>query len=97
MEQMGVFFTALVLAFVVEATLEYVLGIWWKPLANEVRKKVLMAVGLVLGIGLCLAYGVDLLAELGLKAGIVGQVITGAIIGRGADYLHQFYARIRPK
>ena len=87
---------ALVLAFVVEAVLEYVLGIWWKPLSEELRPKVLMAVGLVLGIALCLSYKVDLLAELGLTPSIVGQIITGALVGRGADYLHGFWKKLKP-
>ena len=96
MEPVGIFFAALVLAFVVEALLEYVFGIWWKPMSDSVRPRVLMAVGLVIGVGLCLAYKVDLLAELGLKAGYVGQVLTGAIVGRGSEYLHAFYKKIKP-
>lgn len=96
MEGFDVFFSALVLAFIVEAVLEYVLGIWWKPLSEEIRPKVLMAVGLVLGIGLCVSYKVDLLLELGLPASVLGQVLTGALIGRGADYLHGFWKKIKP-
>jgi len=96
MEGFGVFFSALVLAFIVEAVLEYVLGIWWKPLSEEVRPKVLMAVGLVLGIALSLAYKVDLLAELGLAPSILGRILTGALIGRGADYLHSFWKKLKP-
>ena len=96
MENLGIFGSALVLAFVVEALLEYVLGTWVVPLKEDVRAKVLMAVGLVLGIGLCLNYKVDLLAEMGLETGRVGQVLTGAIIGRGSEYLHAFYKRLKP-
>jgi len=96
MEGFGVFFSALVLAFIVEAVLEYVLGIWWKPISETIKPKVLMAVGLVLGIGLCLAYRIDVLSELGLPASILGQVLTGALIGRGADYLHSFWKKLKP-
>lgn len=95
MESLGVFFSALVLAFIVEAVLEYVLGIWWKPLSEALRPKVMMAVGLAMGIALCLLYRVDLLAELGLSANIGGQILTGALIGRGADYLHGFWKKIK--
>ena len=86
---------AILLAFFVEALLEYVLGIWWRPVAPENRAKVIMAVGMVLGIGLAVIYRVDLPAELGLGPTIIGQVITGAIIGRGSEYLHAFYKRIK--
>jgi len=96
MEGFGVFFSALVLAFIVEAVLEYVLGIWWRPLSEEMRPKVLMAVGLALGIALSLAYRVDLLTELGLAPSILGRVLTGALIGRGADYLHGFWKKLKP-
>lgn len=92
----GVFFLALVLALLVEALLEYVLGIWWQPLSEEKRPKVIMAVGLVFGIALCLAYKIDLLAELGFSAGIIGQILTGALIGRGSDYLHGFWKKVKP-
>jgi len=96
MEGFGVFFMALVLAFIVEAALEYIFGIWWKPLSEEMRPKLLMAAGLVLGIALCLVYKVDLLGELGFPAGIVGRILTGALIGRGADYLHGFWKKLKP-
>jgi len=96
MEGLGVFFSALVLAFIVEAILEYVLGIWWKPLSEDLRPRVLMAVGLVIGVALCLCYRVDLLAELGLEPSAIGRVLTGALVGRGADYLHGFWKKLKP-
>lgn len=96
MESLGVFFMALVLAFIVEAILEYVLGVWWRPLSEALRPRVLMAVGLALGIGLCLAYKIDLLAELGLPGSIIGQILTGALVGRGSEYLHTFWKKLKP-
>ena len=96
MENIGVFFSALVLAFMVEALLEYVLGIWWQPLSNTVRQRVIMAVGLLIGIGLSVTYKIDLLAELGLRASLIGQILSGALIGRGSDYLHGFWKKIKP-
>lgn len=96
MEGVGIFFSALVLAFIIEAVLEYVFGIWWTPVPEALRPKILMAVGLVLGVALCLAYRVDLLAELGLSSSIIGQVLTGTLVGRGSDYLHAFWKKLKP-
>lgn len=87
---------AVLLAFFVESLLEYVFGIWWRPGTPEQRAKVLMAVGLVLGIGLALTYRVDLPAELGLSPSIIGQIVTGALIGRGSEYLHAVYKKLKP-
>lgn len=95
MEGISVFFSAMVLACIVEAVLEYVLGIWWQPLSGETRQRVIMAVGLVIGVSLCLVYRVDLMAELGFKAGIPGQILTGMLVGRGADYLHNFWKMLK--
>ena len=91
----GAFGIALVLAAVVEAVLEYVIGVWWVPLANATRQKVVMAVGLVVGVALALSYQVDILAALGLAPSIVGQLVSGALIGRGADYVHGFVKRVK--
>ena len=94
-EVAGAFGAALVLAAVVEAVLEYVLGTWFVPLTNAVRQKVVMAVGLVVGIALALSYQVDILAALGLAPSLVGQVVSGALIGRGSDYIHGFVKRVK--
>ena len=92
---MSVFFLALILSFMVESILEYVLGIWWKPLSEAARPKVLMAVGLVLGVGLCVVFQIDLLSEIGFPPTILGRVLTGALVGRGADYLHSFWKKLK--
>lgn len=97
----SVFVGALILAFLVEALLEYVLGIWWKPLEDGTRKKVVLAVGLVIGIGLSIGYKLDLIGAAASSLGItlqappwLGQILTGAIIGRGSTYLHDFWKKI---
>ncbi len=96
MDKLGVFFAALVLSVLVEALLEYALGIWWTPLSETVRPKIIMAVGLALGVVLCLAYKVDLIAELGMKSSAIGQILTGALVGRGSDYLHKIWDKLKP-
>ncbi len=87
------FVSAVILATMVESLLEYVVGIWWTPLQNEQRKKVVLGIGLVLGIALAMAYKVDLIAAMGLQPSIIGQLLSGALIGRGSSYVHDFVAK----
>ncbi|MDD5397836.1 MAG: hypothetical protein PHU70_02030 [Dehalococcoidia bacterium] len=97
MENLGFLAIPILLAWLVEALLEYVLGIWWAPLSDAVRPKVIMAAGLLVGVVLCICFEVDLLTQFGLPASIIGQILTGALVGRGAEYLHQFVNRLTPK
>lgn len=48
-----------------------------------------MITSLVLGIVVALAYSLDLLALCGLESNIpfIGQVLTGILLGRGANYI----------
>lgn len=52
-------------------------------------------VAAAVGIGLALAYQVDLLALAGLSSGWpwVGQIITGILIGRGSNYINDLSDR----
>lgn len=95
-ETTGIFFAAMLAAFAVEALLEVTMGIWWVPLTGETRKRVVMAIGTALGVGVALAYKIDLLADLGLAPSIAGQLISGVLIGRGAEWLHAFYKKVKP-
>ena len=49
----------------------------------------------VVGVLLCIVYACDLLAIAGLTAPypVVGQVVTGLLIGRGANYINDFADR----
>lgn len=97
---MNAIIVALILATLTEAILEYVLGIWWKPLCDEARKRLILAVGLILGIGLAWFYKIDLIAFAANSVGVqmtptlVGYILSGAIIGRGSTYLHDFWKKI---
>jgi hypothetical protein len=55
-------------------------------------------VAALLGVGLCLAYRLDLLLAAGLEAQapVVGFVLTGVGIGRGSSFLHQFVEQFFP-
>jgi hypothetical protein len=51
----------------------------------------------LLAVVVCVLYNADLLAALGLSAGVpyVGSVLTGVIIGRGSNYLNDFVSQVR--
>lgn len=91
MSYISIVVQVLILATIVEALLEYVFGIWWQPFPDTLRPKILMAFGLGLGIAVAIFYEVDILADLGFPPSLIGQIITGAIIGRGSEYTHQLY------
>ena len=51
------------------------------------------------GVVLCIAYRVDLLALVGLTSGwpYIGPALTGLLIGRGANFVNDFVERwVRP-
>lgn len=78
------------LAIIVEALIEYFgqpLPVTWKPYA-----------GAVVGVLLCLAYGADLLARFGFPARVpyIGEVLTGLLIGRGANVFNDLASRLVP-
>ncbi len=93
MATVGVFAGVFVLAFLLESLLEYVAGLWWVPGTEEQRKQVVPLVGMVLGVVLCFGFNQDIMGAFGLNAPILGKVLTGVIVGRGSDYLHQFEAK----
>jgi hypothetical protein len=52
-------------------------------------------VSAVVGVVLCWAYNMDLLAMAGLTAQVpfVGVVVTGLLIGRGSNFVNDFVAK----
>jgi hypothetical protein len=92
----------LLLAALTEGLVEYFLQPWLKPEGEDVptwRSMALRYSAAVVGIGLCLAYAVDILNLIGLAGRIpfVGEVLTGLLIGRGSNYVNDFIERwIRP-
>jgi len=47
------------------------------------------------GVGLCWAYRADLLALVGLDArySLIGYLVTGLLLGRGANFINDFADR----
>ena len=94
------------LAALVEALIEYLVMPWLKPEGRELspaedraRTMALRYSAAVLGVVLCIAYGVDVLALVGLFSDwpFIGSILTGLLIGRGANFVNDFVERwIRP-
>ena len=82
---------AFVLATLVEGLVQYFVS---DPEKKQPWLKFLSA---FLGIGVCIAYRVDVLEALGLVSpyAYVGYTISGMVIGRGSNYLNDFITRVR--
>ena len=107
--EVGILQTAaliLMLSALVEGLVEYFIGLLLEPLnqgdnIREVFAQKLDVYQLLMrysaaasSIGLCFAYGVDLMAQVGLHGpAFVGYIATGLLIGRGSNYVHDFIAR----
>jgi hypothetical protein len=92
---------ALILAFLAEGLTEYFAGPIFKWLARLVQFPELADlryVAALVGIGLAFAYRLDLLLAAGFHPTdpIIGLILTGLVIGRGSNYLHQFVAQFFP-
>lgn len=82
------FFAIFVLAVLVEGILEY--------LASPVPTAYKPYVAALFAVAVCLAYGVDLPAALGLPpVQYVGSIVTGLVIGRGSNYLADIIKRLQ--
>lgn len=104
LEQTAVTFGGIfILAAVVEALTEYLV----RPIVKLVYKladpdgevpetmDALRYVSAGVGVVLCWAYNVDLLALAGLQAVVpfVGVIVTGLLIGRGSNFVNDFVAK----
>jgi hypothetical protein len=94
----GRFLLAFALAFIAESMSEYLFAPWLD--AAKARWPGLKAaepmryVALLVGLALALAYRLDVIYEAFGYVAIwpwVGVVITGLVIGRGSNYLHDFW------
>lgn len=85
--------TIFILAAVVEAIITYVVP---KNNTDEPREW-LKYVSAVMGVVVCVAYNADILGTLGVVSTVpyIGAVITGLIVGRGSNFLNDFYAKVK--
>lgn len=95
METAKIISLALALAFACESGVEYVLGTPFDKFPKLAAFKwALMYVSLGVGVGLAFLYSLDLFALItGDPATVQGIALSGMIIGRGANYLHDFVSR----
>ena len=85
---------SLLLAFLTESSVEYVLGTPMDKIpALKPHKWLLMYAGLLVGVGLCFFFELDLVAPLYGDVSWVGQLLTGLAVGRGSNYVHDLYSR----
>jgi len=90
---------AFALSFLVESMVEYILGTPMDKIeAAKPFKWLLMYAAAVVGVGLAFWYKLDLISEITGQVTTVGIVLTGLTLGRGSNYVHDFYqAYIQPK
>lgn len=80
------------LAFFVEGLVEYLFG---KESGGS--QPALKYVALAMGVGLAIAYNVDILAMVGMTSFVplIGNIVSGIIIGRGSNYVNDFVSKLR--
>lgn len=85
----------LLLATLIEGTITYLFG---KTSESESRPW-LKYVSLVIGIAACVAYKIDILGMTGLVSQwvIVGYIVSGLIVGRGANYVNDLVSLVKAK
>lgn len=95
METAKIVLLALALAFLSESMVEYLFGTLMKKVPMLTSWSwVLMYVSLAVGVWLAFAYRLDLLALIQEDTQTVqGIILSGAAIGRGANFVHDFVSK----
>jgi len=101
---------AFALAFLTESLVEYLMGTPMEHVAVlKPWKWSLMYIAAAVGVGLALYWKIDLIAvvangvatlskiELSWSVSPVGQILSGLIIGRGSNFLHDFLGKVLVK
>src|SRR5512139_3537944 len=89
---------ALALSFLCESMVEYLFGslVDHVPALDKFRW-LLMYIAAIAGVGLCFYYQLDLISIITQEAGTtIGIILSGLIIGRGANFVHQFISDYLP-
>jgi hypothetical protein len=87
---------ALVLLFgiLVEAIIQVAKG--WVPETASVPGWLWPVVSAALGVAMCATAGVDALSALGVEISMpfIGRAVTGLLVSRGSNFLHDLWDRI---
>lgn len=91
---MDVFAIVILVAIFVEAIVQVFKG--FVPEGAAVPAWLWPVVSMALGVVLCLAGKVDALSAVGLTINVpvVGQVLTGCLVSRGSNFVHDLWRRI---
>lgn len=84
----------LIMSVVIEAIITYI-----KTWAVDKEIKWQMIVSVLLSIGICLAYGLDIPAAVGIESNVkfVGNIVTGILVSRGSNYIFDLLKLITSK
>jgi hypothetical protein len=80
-------------AILVEATVQVVKG--WVPESTMIPGCLWPVVSAAIGVGMCVTARVDALAAFDVEiAPFIGQAVTGLLVSRGSNFLHDLWKRI---
>lgn len=86
--------SVLIMAVLIEAVVTYA-----KTFAIDKKIKWQMIAAVVLSVGVCLAYSLDIPALVGIEGSVpyVGNIITGILISRGSNYIYDLFGILKGK
>ena len=87
-------FSVIVMSILIEAVITYI-----KTIVVDKNIKWQIIVSIMLSMALCLAYGLDIPALVGIVSPIpyVGSLLTGILISRGSNYIFDLLKTITDK
>ncbi len=87
-------YSIIVMSILIEAVITYT-----KTLVIEKNIQWQMIAAVVLSVAICLLYGLDIPALVGVKSPVayVGSIITGILVSRGSNYIYDLIKTLTSK
>ena len=84
----------IIMSVLIEGIITYI-----KTMVVEKKIKWQMIASVVLSIGVCIAYGLDIPAAVGIESPVrfVGNIITGILVSRGSNYIYDLIKMLTAK